>query len=68
LTLKITTQSELFRRASIYRGIYTRVAKELDVTPSVVRRVALGITKSARISKALASELRRVEKKAARAA
>lgn len=58
-SIQQTTSSpfDVLRKISIYRGLYTRVARKLGVTPSVVRRVALNKSKSARISKALEIEI-----------
>lgn len=68
MTLQVNTHTDVFRLTSQYWGIYSRVARRLGVTPSVVRRVALQQTKSKRISKALSAELRRVEKSAEKVA
>lgn len=68
MTLQVNTHKDVFRITSLYWGIYSRVARKLGVTPSVVRRVALDQTKSKRISKALAAELRRVERTAGKVA
>jgi hypothetical protein len=43
----------------IPRGLYARIAKQLEIDPSYVSRVAHGHRKSERISKVLASELRK---------
>jgi hypothetical protein len=58
-SIQQTTSSpfDVLRKISTYRGLYTRVARRLGVTPSVVRRVALNKTKSARISKELEKEI-----------
>ncbi|MGE5205398.1 MAG: response regulator [Chlamydiota bacterium] len=45
----------------VFRGIYSRVAKQLGVDRSYVSRVARGERRSKEIEKALRAELRRVE-------
>ncbi len=57
-----------FARAFLYRGIFTRVAEQLELGkggPSHVRRVALGERKSPRVEEALDREIARIEKAAA---
>ena len=49
-------------RLSLYRGIYSRVAKELGIDPSYVSRVARGERQSAKVEAALLKEIRRIEK------
>lgn len=41
------------------RGTYSKIARELGVTPQAVRYVALGANKSERIAAALSREARR---------
>jgi hypothetical protein len=43
------------------RGIYSRVAKKLQVDPSYVSRVARGERRSAEIEEALAMELHKIQ-------
>ena len=45
-----------------YRGIYSRVARELGIDPSYVSRVARGERQSAKVEAALLKEIRRIEK------
>ena len=49
-------------RLSLYRGIYSRVARELGIDPSYVSRVARGERQSAKVEAALLKEIRRIEK------
>ena len=49
-------------RLSLYRGIYSRVARQLEVDPSYVSRVARGERRSAKVEAALLKEIRRIEK------
>jgi len=49
-------------RLSLYRGIDSRVAKELGIDPSYVSRIALGERQSAKVEAALLKEIRRIEK------
>lgn len=49
-------------RARRYQGIYSRVAEQLGLTPSFVRRVALEQKRSKKVSDALQAELRRIER------
>jgi len=51
-------------RLSLYRGIYSRIAKELGIDPSYVSRVARGERQSAKVEAALLKEIRRIEKSA----
>jgi len=46
--------------ASIVRGLYGRVARQLRLDPSYVSRVARGERKSAAIESALEREMRRI--------
>jgi len=68
LALQNTTRLKLLRRPGLYYGLYSRVARQIGVTPSIVRKVALGLRKSKRIAKALEIEIRRIEKVAAKVA
>ena len=45
-----------------YRGLYSRVARELGVDRSYVSRVARGERESERVRKALEREMSRIEK------
>ncbi len=55
-------------RHSLYTGLQSRVAKKFGVHKSVVSRVASGETTSHRISRALASEIARIEREVERIA
>ena len=54
-------------RLSLYRGIFSRVARELNVDRSFVSRVASGERRSAAVEAALLREIRRIEKLADKA-
>ncbi len=56
-----STAPEL-QQAAKYYGIYSRLARRLGVTPQHVRHVALGFTRSARVSRAIAKEMERIRK------
>lgn len=49
-------------RLQLYRGIYSRVAKQLGIDRSYVSRVASGERKSEKVQKALQRELDRIDK------
>jgi hypothetical protein len=49
-------------RHQLYRGIYSRVAKQLGIDRSYVSRVASGERKSDKVQKALLREIGRVER------
>jgi len=49
---------------TLFRGIYRRVAKRLDVDPSYVSRVARGERRAAFVTEALEKEIRRAMEKA----
>ncbi|HUN88713.1 MAG TPA: hypothetical protein VMU28_07960 [Terriglobales bacterium] len=51
-----------FKRYQLYRGLYSRVARKLDVDRSYVSRVARGERRSKEIEAALAAELKRIER------
>lgn len=65
VTPKITTATLLSH--SLYRGMQARVAARLEVSKSVVSRVANGLKKSRRIEKALLSEANRIERQVQKA-
>lgn len=52
----------LLARHSLYRGIYSRVAKELGLDRSFVSRVANGQRHSPRVQAALVKEIKRIER------
>jgi len=51
---------------SLFRGLYSRVARKLRIDPSYVSRVARGERESETIAKALEVEIRRVSMLASR--
>lgn len=59
---KNTSINPVLNRHQLYRGIYSRVAKQLGIDRSYVSRVASGERKSEKVQKALMRELQRVEK------
>lgn len=60
-----STRPVLVRHA-LYRGVYSRVARQLGIDRSYVSRVASGQRRSARVEAALLKEIRRIEKLAGR--
>ena len=48
------------------RGTYAKIARRLSVTPQHVRNVALGVVKSARVTKELQREQRKAESAASK--
>jgi transcriptional regulator with XRE-family HTH domain len=53
--------TKLLRRAALFRGIYSRVAKQLGVDPSYVSRVARGERSNADVEAALVREVQRLD-------
>ena len=51
-----------YNLASLFRGLYCRVARRLDVDPSYVSRVARGERQSETIEAALEREMRQIMK------
>lgn len=51
-----------YNLASLFRGLYRRVARRLDVDPSYVSRVARGERQSEAIEAALEREMRQIMK------
>lgn len=58
--------SKGWRRHSQYLGLQSRIAKSLGITRSMVCQVMSGAKTSARVSKALAKEIDRIERVIAR--
>jgi hypothetical protein len=56
------TKNLRLNRLSLYRGIYSRVARQLDIDPSYVSRVARGERTSTKVEAALLKEMQRIEK------
>jgi hypothetical protein len=54
--------TKLLRRAALFRGLYSRVAKQLGVDPSYVSRVARGQRRNADVENALVAEVRRLDR------
>ena len=48
---------------SSFKGLYARVARKLNVSPSMVSRVANGLRSSPKIKKALLKELEAIKQK-----
>lgn len=48
------------QKASRFRGIYTRVARKLNVSPNHVKEVAMGRRSSNRVERAIEREYRRI--------
>lgn len=57
------TKNLKLNRLSLYRGIYSRVARQLNIDPSYVSRVARGERQSAKVEAALLKEMQRIEKR-----
>ena len=53
--------TKLLKRASLFRGIYSRVAKQVGVDPSYVSRVARGERRNESIEAALVAEVKRLD-------
>ena len=62
VTRRNATTSRALERYRRYRGLYSRVARQLGVDRSLVSRVARGERRSKRIEAALNAELSRIEK------
>jgi len=62
-SLPRTTPRE-FRKAFLYRGIFTRVAAQLSLSIAHVYRVATGERHSADVEEALRREIQRIEEAA----
>ncbi len=62
LVTKNRSKGPSLRRYSLYRGLYSRVAKKLGVDRSYVSRVARGERRSPEIEAALRAELKRIER------
>src|SRR6476620_4858106 len=63
-TPKVSPEKKYFSpisRASLYTGLYTRIARQLGLDPSYVRRVDLGERRSPRVTAAIAAELARLQ-------
>jgi hypothetical protein len=53
---------KLTRQPALYRGLYSRVARQLGIDRSYVSRVANGQRHSPRVEQAIIRELKRIEK------
>lgn len=60
------TATVLYLRPRLYRGVYTRVAKQLGVNRATVRAVGTGNKTSRRIMAALVEESARIEREITR--
>lgn len=61
MTRHHSKQPEL-ARYRLYRGLYARVARQLQVDRSYVSRVARGERRSPRVEAALRAELKKIER------
>lgn len=61
MVTKHNIDSELLRH-TLYRGVYSRVAKQLSLDRSYVSRVASGQRRSKKVEAALVAEIKRIEK------
>jgi len=61
MVTKHNIDSELLRH-TLYRGVYSRVAKQLGLDRSYVSRVASGQRRSKKVEAALLAEIKRIEK------
>jgi hypothetical protein len=61
MVTKHNIDAELARH-SLYRGVYSRVARQLGLDRSYVSRVASGERKSKHVEAALLAEIKRIEK------
>jgi hypothetical protein len=57
---KTDTSTNRYDLASVVRGLYGRVARELDLDPSYVSRVARGERQSETVEAALEREMKRI--------
>jgi transcriptional regulator with XRE-family HTH domain len=62
VTKKDTSRDRDIKRYQSYRGLYSRIARELGVDRSLVSRVARGERRSPRVEAALRSELKRLHR------
>jgi hypothetical protein len=61
MVTKHSIDSDLLRH-TLYRGVYSRVAKALGLDRSYVSRVASGQRRSTKVEAALLAEIKRIEK------
>ena len=59
---KTVTAQTPVSRSELYRGLYSRVGRQLGVDPSYVSRVAHGKRHSPKIERKLKAEIARIEK------
>jgi transcriptional regulator with XRE-family HTH domain len=59
---KNPSTNPVLNRHQLYRGVYSRVAKQLGIDRSYVSRVASGERKSEKVERALLREIQRIEK------
>ncbi len=57
------TMTSTLEQMTMYRGIYSRVARKLGVDPSYVSRVARGDRSSQAVSDALQAEIQKIDAK-----
>ena len=58
--VKVTLTSPPLHFASLFRGLYGRIARQLDIDPSYVSRVARGERQSESIEAALEREMKKI--------
>lgn len=61
MTSKDNSKKRELSRYALYRGLFSRVARQLGVDRSLVSRVASGERRSKRVEEGLREELRRIE-------
>jgi transcriptional regulator with XRE-family HTH domain len=61
VTNKDNIKKRELSRHALYRGLFSRVARQLGVDRSLVSRVASGERRSKRVEEGLREELRRIE-------
>ena len=59
---RLTAATKPLSSHTLFRGLYTRIAKRLGLDPSYVSRVARGERRSVKIESTLKAELARIEK------
>jgi hypothetical protein len=61
LNLHLKHTSPELANVALFRGVYSRVARKLCVTPQHVRRVAVGLSVSKRVAREIEREIRRIK-------
>jgi hypothetical protein len=60
IKVKVSLTSPPLHFASLFRGLYGRIARQLDIDPSYVSRVARGERQSESIEAALEREMKKI--------